>query len=349
MFDRARTSLAWLATAALVTGCTQAVPGDDDDDESVSVASQAYTHANDGHLNGVHLNGNEFNGVHLNGVHLNGVHLNNVALNGVHLNGTELRGTPEGSVEIGDDDLLGVKMTAELSNEDEIELVINDIDVMSGRYYYTVSYTTDGGSSWNLLCGEESSTPIQALLLANRWDNVTGDRITDSTMVTVACQGSALAKCAEWGYAPWASDIVESDEGNVNQHNIARAELHQACTRMVRGDYCGDGTAHTVAGTMINIWDNFKIQERDTGSTMPLEAEWSPDGAVCVKHTRWRQSSTNPDYDYIMTNCSSRWAGPSSSTCGNDTYSTFVTENGYSTSLSSRALVRNESDDDNIY
>jgi hypothetical protein len=81
---------------------------------------------------------------------------------------------------------------------------------------------------------------------------------------------------------------------------------------------------------------------------MPFEAEWSPDGAVCVKHTRWAQASTNPDYDYIQANCPSRWAGPSSSTCGNDAYSTFVTTNGYSTALNVRALLRNESDN-NIY
>lgn len=352
MFDRARTSLAWLAIAALVTGCTQALPDDDDNDdndESVSEVSQAYTHANDTQLNGVHLNDIEFNGVHLNGVHLNGVHLNNVELNGVHLNGTELRGTPEGSVEIGDDDMIGIKSLATLSDQSTIEVKIDDVDLIDSRYYYTVSYTTDHGSSWQLLCGEVSSIPVQALLLTNRWDNVTGARITDSDMITVACQGSALAKCAEWGYAPWAADIVESDAGNVNQHNIPLAELHQACTRMVRGDYCGDGTPHTFAGTMINVWDHFKRQERDTGSTMPFEAEWSPDGAVCIKHTRWRQSSSNPTYDHIMTNCSSRWAGPSSTTCGNDTYSTFVTENGYSTPLNERALLRNESDDDNIY
>ena len=57
------------------------------------------------------------------------------------------------------------------------------------------------------------------------------------------------------------------------------ADYHQACTRMLRADYCGDGTPHTVDGTLINIYDGIGIQ-RDTDD-WAFEAEWTTTGARC--------------------------------------------------------------------
>jgi hypothetical protein len=54
---------------------------------------------------------------------------------------------------------------------------------------------------------------------------------------------------------------------------LGSGDLAAACVRALRGDVCGDGTAHTVDGTLIEV------------STYPMvsaEAEWSPAGAVCV-------------------------------------------------------------------
>jgi hypothetical protein len=62
------------------------------------------------------------------------------------------------------------------------------------------------------------------------------------------------------------------------------ADHHQACTRMVRADYCGDGTAHTLNGRAINLYDGLGVQV-DT-LNWSFEAEWTPDGARCIVNRR---------------------------------------------------------------
>lgn len=52
-----------------------------------------------------------------------------------------------------------------------------------------------------------------------------------------------------------------------------------ACQRAMRADFCGDGTAHTIDGVIVDFVDGI-IQVQD--STWPLEAGWTPDGALCV-------------------------------------------------------------------
>ena len=95
-----------------------------------------------------------------------------------------------------------------------------------------------------------------------------------TTDFTIGCKGSAIAKCLELGYKPWT--------GHANE--LA------ACTRAFRGDYCGDGTAYTVDGTIVNMYDVSGIQPDDTA--WEAEAEWTPAGASCVskkKETRFDQ------------------------------------------------------------
>ncbi len=76
---------------------------------------------------------------------------------------------------------------------------------------------------------------------------------------------------------------------------------------------------------------------------MSLEAEWTTEGAACVKHTRWANSvGDDPARDYIQAHCSERWAGPSSTSCGG-TSSTFHTATGFDIPLAVRRLLRNES------
>jgi hypothetical protein len=58
---------------------------------------------------------------------------------------------------------------------------------------------------------------------------------------------------------------------------------------MVRADYCGDGTPHTVNGTPIDVYDGIGIQAPDTNWL--VDAEWGPDGALCVNSPR----SAGPD------------------------------------------------------
>jgi len=118
-------------------------------------------------------------------------------------------------------------------------------------------------STWKDPCADNGGLGL--IPLQGAWDLETGDAL-GGDQVTLACRGSVLAKCVEWGYEPWRSPEM--------------ADLHQACTRMARADYCGDGTPHTVDGTKIDVYDAYGVQQKVTH--WPVEAEWGPEGATCI-------------------------------------------------------------------
>jgi hypothetical protein len=95
--------------------------------------------------------------------------------------------------------------------------------------------------------------------------------------VTFACRTAALAKCVEFGYRPWS---VKS--------GTSLADHHQACTRMVRADYCGTGQAHTVSGTPVHVLDKLGVQTADPNVPYVVEAEWGPNGATCLNPANTR-------------------------------------------------------------
>jgi hypothetical protein len=104
-----------------------------------------------------------------------------------------------------------------------------------------------------------------------------GAKISDGA-ITFACRGiSAIAKCVDMGYRPWASWFGQS----LDRH-------HQACVRMVRADLCGDGTSYTENGRAINVYDALGVQVSEDNTLIggvlewAFEAEWTPDGARCI-------------------------------------------------------------------
>lgn len=113
-------------------------------------------------------------------------------------------------------------------------------------------------------CGEPSATclPVPAAVEALRgggWDANGRDPV------------EAAAKCVDWGYAP----------ETVGEATFA------ACVRMVRADYCGDGTSWTVDGTWIDVGDPGGVQVPTGSPVMQFEAGWNAGGAVCVRTTRY--------------------------------------------------------------
>jgi len=98
----------------------------------------------------------------------------------------------------------------------------------------------------------------------------------------LTCTSGAVGKCVRWGYRFW-----EETPGGPP----LRA-LHQACIRMTRADYGGDGSTFTRDGTVIDICDRFGIQTCQ--SAMAFEAAWGMNGAVCVAHPRIDELTTLP-------------------------------------------------------
>jgi hypothetical protein len=90
-----------------------------------------------------------------------------------------------------------------------------------------------------------------------------------------------MAKCIDWEYPPWPDQ--------------AAIQLHQACTRMARADYCGSGVSNTVDDTLIT-WYGIAAVPQTGGLAVPadpsngafhIEAAWRPTGAVCLSKQRW--------------------------------------------------------------
>jgi hypothetical protein len=303
-------------------------------------------------LNGIELNGIKFNGVDFNGVRFNGVDLDPVplagmtlgaaALTGVSLAGASLSATLTGGAVVSAGGLVGAELPGTLSNGVAVTLRIDGVATGSAAdvLLYTVSASVAGGSGFQPLCGSDGGgAPVQAIPLHGSWDASAGTatggaHVDDATTITFACEGYALAKCVDFGYAPWRT--VSECNGTSSCANRSLASFHQACTRLLRADYCGDGTSTTRDGTQVDLWDDFAIQT-DDAPTWSLEAEWSPDGAVCVDETRWAKLTDGSDVaTYVRNHCSGRWQTPG---CGG-TGSTFFTANGFATPLDQRSLLR---------
>jgi hypothetical protein len=92
------------------------------------------------------------------------------------------------------------------------------------------------------------------------------------------CTAGVQAKCLRAGYLPWSP----------REGVVSMGDLFQACTRMMRADYCGDNEAHTRNGTLIDLFDDAGIQKPERGELV-FEAGWGPQGAVCVHHVRIRE------------------------------------------------------------
>jgi hypothetical protein len=235
--------------------------------------------SNGTNLNGTNLNGTNLNGTNLNGTNLNGTNLNGVSLSGVTLNNVQLRGSqlfarkPDGTTLSGSG-LVGARLTGTLDNGNTLILQITNVARGAAPdddiYYYGVNYERSD-RSWGSLCVDGNGNAAGAIPLAGVWNYGAGvvgggAHFDDPARITFACPGGALYKCVEWGYKPWQSVAGTS-----------LAPYHQTCTRVVRADFCGDGTPHTQDGQVINIYDRQGVQ-KDTEEWLG-EASWDEHGA----------------------------------------------------------------------
>lgn len=279
----------YLGLVAALAACdADTAPRVDGGDETVRDLEQ-----NGFRLNGFRLNGFRLNGFRLNGDRLDGVgddewiDLKKIVLGGhpaveeswlfgseLHvktadgtiLSGTELNGA---TLEFGvsDESTVAEQWTSKLHIK-AISRLAPDSDV----WLYDVDIQ-DGDDGWEPLCTDHDGDPTQAILLGDVWDPDTGDRVSPrpSGAATFACRDDALAKCVEWGFAPWRSEA-----------GVPLADHHQACTRAIRADFCGDGNPHTVNGTVVHFLDDLGILDGEPAWSYLVEAEWTPDGAVCL-------------------------------------------------------------------
>jgi ADYC domain len=223
--------------------------------------------------NGKSLNGTALNGKSLNGIALNGLTLNGKSLNGVSLNGSQLIGTA-----LAGSAVVGATMTGTLQDGTSITLRIDGAAPLTGSnadvWTYNVSYGS--GSTWQPLCG----SGVAAEALTGTWNYGSGvvgggSWTSSTTQFTFSCRGFALAKCVELGYKPWLT---------VNGTSLRN--FHESCTRMLRADYCGDGTPHTFNGWELDVFDSLSIETPTPGLGWDFEAHWTGSGAPCMSGAR---------------------------------------------------------------
>jgi len=252
--------------------------------------------------NGEQLNGEQLNGEQLNGEQLNGTNFagpgmavdveyalfagasaSGRSLDSAWLEGTVFHGVDNGR-EFSGMDFEGARFRAVLLDGTPVSLRVVDIDREDfpnrDVWSYLVQFR-DSRGIWHPLCLDASNNAAYAIALDGRWNYGRGvpgggDHIDDPGAFTFACKGlGAIAKCAfPIGYKPWKT---------VNGASLA--PYHQACVRMLRADYCGDGTPWTQNGRRIDLYDGIGVQKM----SRPLwffEAEWAEGGAVCLSKER---------------------------------------------------------------
>lgn len=219
--------------------------------------------------------------------------------------GWALRGKPLGpaSVERGElvvggqrgTQLVGVTFTATGPDDRPVKMRIsgvrphrNQVNAPARRQQlleYVIEYR-DGRGPWRKLCADGNPGALAlpgSFARGNRSRGTraisNGDYDASPARLTFGCEAGVVAKCIDWGYPPWDFDMPQ---------------YFQACTRMARADYCGNGHSRTVEGTVINYGD---LHEPPLVPFVPIdgfapEAVWGVGGgkgaaAICLSRTRW--------------------------------------------------------------
>ena len=206
-------------------------------------------------------------GVESQRIAVNGIQANGVQSNRIALNGANLVGVRVAGVPV-----VGAAVYAVLEDGSTVALDIRSQE--DGLF----ELTRDGVN----VCANDE----KGVFVAGIWD-ATGARHDSDTLSTFACKTGAIGKCVLWGYDPAK----------------VGAAMHQACTRMVRADYCGDGVSSTRDGTLIDVSDVRGVQSAANLPGFAFDAGWNENGATCVSRPRF--ASTVPSCFRDLPTCAS--------------------------------------------
>jgi hypothetical protein len=216
-------------------------------------------------------------------------------------------------------DMVGAVLPARLGDATPMNVIMSAIDTIRfpGRQMFLL--TTEQGDP---ICGTEvSGNPMWASVIDNGQDG-DGRRLSNDEYA-FACMTQPVAKCWNYGYPPIGG----------------MARYSAACVRMVRADYCGDGTTHTVPGVVIDMGDNLGINtwSHTPGDGFVDEAEWGVEGATCLRTPRWGMHGAT--HQYVREHCPSILSEPTGFTPG----SAFANPDTLATVEPNRPLIRSAS------
>ncbi len=170
---------------------------------------------------------------------------------------------------------------------DPIDIRIDSVTLPAGEpdagvELYGLSHRIAGSKDWIPLCkpgadGRALGFPLPGATPADDETPASGGEFS------ITCTAGARGKCVMLGYRPWA--VSESGE--------SLRPYFAACVQMMRADYCGDGKSHTRPGVQVDMWDRAGVQTLQT--SLPFEAAWGPEGAVCLARSRVADVATLAD------------------------------------------------------
>jgi ADYC domain len=189
--------------------------------------------------------------------------------------------TPDGRV-LTSPDLIGAVLDVTDEAGRTITVRIDGVDrdpsdVDGEVWLHRFSVRDAGSGDWREFCVPGPDGTVAGFPVAGSW-TTDGRHVRGSSGFTVACTAGAIGKCVRFGYKPWRDVAGESFW-----------DYHQACVRLMRADYGGDGIGHTRTGTWVDFFDRLGIQRPGSDprdQALEFEAAWGPDGAVCVRRTR---------------------------------------------------------------
>jgi hypothetical protein len=297
----------------------------DDDQEPVEQFRAQVTRPNGISVNGISVNGISVNGISVNGISVNGISVNGISVNGISVNGISVNGISVNGISVNGTALAGISINGSsvsvsvpgtnkvLSNQDLKGLTANitipdpvtkqpvkyifrvdnvTLDTFNKNFkdvwLYQISYQVEGAQVWQSICKDYSGNPAPAIPLKGYyWNEVTGIRVDDANSGILACYEGAIGKCISAGYRLWASAQQCTGSGKSKKcTSIPLKDHHQACTRMMRADYCGDGKSYTVNGTLLDIFDYLQPPVQLQEEKWQMEARWTPTGASCLTERR---------------------------------------------------------------
>jgi hypothetical protein len=184
-------------------------------------------------------------------------------------------------------DLVGATITVQ-QGESSLLLRIDEVktdpqDSTGDIWLHHFSVKDPATGQWRPFCEQDAEGQRLGFPLVGTWDDSSGRRRrTADTTFSLTCTAGAEGKCVRFGYKPWK----KSAQG------VDLWDHHQACTRMARADYCGNGKATTRNGTLVDIYDELGIQKSMPREGMRFEAAWGTEGALCVNHPRIPENVT---------------------------------------------------------
>lgn len=166
-----------------------------------------------------------------------------------------------------------------------LDLPIYNFTLPAGEHFYDPGPNSacaglDAISESNIVLKQVDSTPagvpnnfkkgFAAVLFGGIKVSELGVVSSDEQQIFLGCASGAIGKSGLWGYPPW----VSAYGGRTGVEQL------QAASRVVRADYCHDGTSHTADGTPLQVRDRFFTAFDD--ATEASEAVWGSNGSACV-------------------------------------------------------------------